>query len=648
MSMLMPSSNFGSGHINFLSWRKVTAIVLCFLLAFGHLPASGAVLSDRTLGSIVVFGLGEVSEAAVPQDGTADPTPAENDQPQSAAPGLVVPNQASALSEEQVNLPSEGEPAAADISYSAAPPESSGISSEDQPTNGTYVSSEAIGLKPAETVQPQESQVQQAQEQLPETIKPETDGMVLQSTAYTCGPAALATLLKMIGSGDNYYQQISELAQAGQNGTSLLALRHSAEALGYQAAGYRLNIKELAAVGPVLAHVVIGGYHHFTAVEGIADEAVFLADPQLGRVSIPVEQFKGVWSGAVLKISAARPIEVAPAVKEYDKTSDAAKHPVVPAGTEPVGPALPAETVPNLPAEEMSGAQEAAAAAGAEPVGILTAAASADHAPESPPASQAATESMAGAVPAGAEEQQVTETPAVENATAATKPAEAVSRTHEATAAAGAEALGTPTAARQQEIVGVPESTVLLPEIAAAAELPATELPVPTSLKEHADFTQERPSSSSQLLAETEMAEIEGRGIFLVPLAVKAAKLAPAAIGAANVFRKAAPAVTTRMSNARSLGIAGERAAGITGRKSSITLPNGKIRVPDSVTENILTEVKNVRSLNFTSQLRDYSNFAQSQGLRFELYVRSNTKLSRPLQNAINQGTIIRRNIPGF
>jgi hypothetical protein len=146
------------------------------------------------------------------------------------------------------------------------------------------------------------------------------------------------------------------------------------------------------------------------------------------------------------------------------------------------------------------------------------------------------------------------------------------------------------------------------------------------------------------------MAEIEGRGIFLIPLAVKTAKLAPAAIGAANVFRKAAPAVTTRMSNARSLGIAGERAAGITEKKSHIRLPGGKIRVPDSVdtTRGVLTEVKNVRSLNFTSQLRDYSNFAQSQGLRFELYVRSNTKLSRPLQNAINQGTIIRRNIPGF
>lgn len=79
-------------------------------------------------------------------------------------------------------------------------------------------------------------------------------------------------------------------------------------------------------------------------------------------------------------------------------------------------------------------------------------------------------------------------------------------------------------------------------------------------------------------------------------------------------------------------------------------MPNGKTRVPDFIdtTRGVLTEVKNVRSLNFTRQLRDYHTFAQNNRLTFELFVRSDTKLSRPLQNAINQGTIIRRNIPRF
>jgi predicted double-glycine peptidase len=262
--------------------------------------------------------------------------------------------------------------------------------------------------------------------------------------------------------------------------------------------------------------VVIGGYHHFTAVEGIADEAVFLADPQLGRVSITVEQFKGVWSGAVLKISEARPIEAAPAAKECDSTSDAAKHPVVPAGTKSVGPALTDEIVANLPAEEMSGAQEVAAAAGAEPVGTPTAAASADHAPESPPASQAATESMAGAAPTGADEQQVTETPAVENATADTN-------------------------ARQQEIVGVPENFDKV-------EIPETNISVPDA-QQNTEYIkiQSAPifdtlsgikveQGQPNALTDEEMKETWGKGLPIIavkvgiPLAIKFGPKAKAAI----------------------------------------------------------------------------------------------------------------------
>jgi hypothetical protein len=42
-----------------LNWRKTTAILLCLALAFGHIPASAAALSDQVLDSIVGFGLGE-------------------------------------------------------------------------------------------------------------------------------------------------------------------------------------------------------------------------------------------------------------------------------------------------------------------------------------------------------------------------------------------------------------------------------------------------------------------------------------------------------------------------------------------------------------------------------------------------------------
>jgi hypothetical protein len=96
---------------------------------------------------------------------------------------------------------------------------------------------------------------------------------------------------------------------------------------------------------------------------------------------------------------------------------------------------------------------------------------------------------------------------------------------------------------------------------------------------------------------------------------------------------------------ARELGATGENAVGITGPKTAINV-NGRVRIPDALTESALTEVKNVKSLSFTQQLRDFHTFSQQRNLDFILYTRPSTTLSGPLQNAINQGAIIHRIIP--
>lgn len=71
-----------------------------------------------------------------------------------------------------------------------------------------------------------------------------------------------------------------------------------------------------------------------------------------------------------------------------------------------------------------------------------------------------------------------------------------------------------------------------------------------------------------------------------------------------------------------------------------------RLRFPDGMTSSTLSEVKNVKTLSYTSQLRDYSQFAKSSGRRFDLYVRRDTVLSRPLLNAINEGDVALRYIP--
>jgi Restriction endonuclease fold toxin 7 len=51
-----------------------------------------------------------------------------------------------------------------------------------------------------------------------------------------------------------------------------------------------------------------------------------------------------------------------------------------------------------------------------------------------------------------------------------------------------------------------------------------------------------------------------------------------------------------------------------------------------------LSEVKNVESLSYARQLRDFADYAQQTGRRFDLYVRPNTSLSGPLERAVGPG----------
>ncbi|WHI48954.1 RHS repeat-associated core domain-containing protein [Microbulbifer sp. VAAF005] len=106
--------------------------------------------------------------------------------------------------------------------------------------------------------------------------------------------------------------------------------------------------------------------------------------------------------------------------------------------------------------------------------------------------------------------------------------------------------------------------------------------------------------------------------------------------------------VTTKLTP-NQLGRIGEesvRASFNIGQKKKFSI-NGRDRIPDGVTSTTLSEVKNVKSLSYTRQLRDFSDIAKQQGLRFDLYVRPSTKLSGPLSDAIKNGTINLKFIPG-
>jgi hypothetical protein len=96
------------------------------------------------------------------------------------------------------------------------------------------------------------------------------------------------------------------------------------------------------------------------------------------------------------------------------------------------------------------------------------------------------------------------------------------------------------------------------------------------------------------------------------------------------------------------LGQAGEaavKAANDIGGKTRI-LVDGRVRIPDGLKPGVLSEVKNTASQSFTQQLRDFLNYAESNGFRMDLYTRPNTVLSGPLQEAIQAGRINWLSIP--
>lgn len=98
------------------------------------------------------------------------------------------------------------------------------------------------------------------------------------------------------------------------------------------------------------------------------------------------------------------------------------------------------------------------------------------------------------------------------------------------------------------------------------------------------------------------------------------------------------------------IGKAGEAAAGIVRNTERIGSATGTAayRVPDALNHAARTidEVKNVGSLSYTGQLRDFASYASSNGYTFQLWVRPTTQLSGPLQQAVTNGDIMLRLLP--
>jgi len=144
------------------------------------------------------------------------------------------------------------------------------------------------------------------------------EGVIRQQLDYSCGAAAMATLLSFF-----FQDQVAEPEVIGfifihgqtpeeglkkyfrRQGFSLLDLKRFAKFRGYQAAGYKemtledlLEFLEVDRI-PVLVPIKPFGYHHFVIVRGIRGNRVFLADPAVGNTTVTIARFLDIWVDGV-------------------------------------------------------------------------------------------------------------------------------------------------------------------------------------------------------------------------------------------------------------------------------------------------------------------------------------------------------------
>ena len=155
-----------------------------------------------------------------------------------------------------------------------------------------------------------------AQTRMRTRLAPQTELMmenvVKQNYDYSCGSAALATLLNyslgenltekqvihgMLRHGDTY--QIKKL-----RAFSLYDMQRLCNVLGYDAQGYRASLEELKnpEYWPSIIPIAFYGYRHFVVFKGIYNNHAFVADPFKGNSSYPMSEFETMWHDHIMFI----------------------------------------------------------------------------------------------------------------------------------------------------------------------------------------------------------------------------------------------------------------------------------------------------------------------------------------------------------
>lgn len=133
-----------------------------------------------------------------------------------------------------------------------------------------------------------------------------TRNIVMQQRDYSCGAAALATMMRYYWRQDVEEIDVlkvieamltkEELKDRVENGLSIADLRRAAVKLGYQSAIGKMTIEKLTESKiPVIVALKQKDFNHFVVVRAFQGSYVYLADPIRGNVRMLVADFSDQW-----------------------------------------------------------------------------------------------------------------------------------------------------------------------------------------------------------------------------------------------------------------------------------------------------------------------------------------------------------------
>lgn len=136
-------------------------------------------------------------------------------------------------------------------------------------------------------------------------------GVVRQAYDYSCGSAALTTLLDFyLGRNFRERQVMEGLLRFGETeriierrGFSLLDMKRLVTALGHPSGGFKAEASDLEKLDhPAIAPIEYAGFKHFVVIRAVYNGHVYVADPALGNISFTMSRFLEIWDNNVIFI----------------------------------------------------------------------------------------------------------------------------------------------------------------------------------------------------------------------------------------------------------------------------------------------------------------------------------------------------------